>query len=246
MSSSRPAPSQAYSDSTPCRDTPLNEWRPPRFPHCLRPNSHRKTVTETNLATTGVLQLTGPFCLATTPPLARRLGNRAIDLAVRSSVAVRQTTPEGYGYHPALPPLARAIRPTDHAAMPSHGCGWRHRRRHRMDSHVFMRHPAAPTGGQVPTRAPCWHEPRCPAADAVDHGAARVVAARPEQGWSLLCNGVISFEDTGELLPDGYASEPHRGPLQVKPRSAPLVSPLQYLDGTEGQISRRIRAFWLS
>jgi hypothetical protein len=51
MSSSRPAPSQAYSDSTPCRDTPLNEWRPPRFPHCLRPNSHRKTVTETNLAT---------------------------------------------------------------------------------------------------------------------------------------------------------------------------------------------------
>jgi len=79
---------------------------------------------------------------------------------------------------------------------------------------TLMRHPAGPTGRQVPTRAPCWHEPRCPAADAVDHGAARVVAAHPEQGWSLLCNGVVSFEDTGELLPDGYASEPHRGPAR--------------------------------
>jgi hypothetical protein len=30
-----------------------------------------------------------------------------------------------------------------------------------------------------------------------------VVAAHPEQGWSLLCNGVVLFEDYGELLPDG-------------------------------------------
>jgi hypothetical protein len=29
------------------------------------------------------------------------------------------------------------------------------------------------------------------------------VAAHPEQGWSLLCNGVIVFDDTGELLPGG-------------------------------------------
>jgi hypothetical protein len=79
---------------------------------------------------------------------------------------------------------------------------------------TLVRHPAAPTGRQVPTRAPCLHEPRCPDADAVDHGAARVVAAHPEQGWSLLCNGVISFEDTGELLPDGRASEPRRGPAR--------------------------------
>ncbi|MET9191210.1 DUF5999 family protein, partial [Streptomyces tendae] len=25
-------------------------------------------------------------------------------------------------------------------------------------------------------------------------------AGYPEQGWSLLCNGVLLFEDTGELL----------------------------------------------
>jgi hypothetical protein len=33
--------------------------------------------------------------------------------------------------------------------------------------------------------------------------AARVVARHTEQGWSLLCNGVISFDDLGELLPGG-------------------------------------------
>jgi len=36
------------------------------------------------------------------------------------------------------------------------------------------------------------------------------VAHHPEQGWSLLCNGVLVFEDTGELLPDGQIIAPHR------------------------------------
>ena len=58
----------------------------------------------------------------------------------------------------------------------------------------------------------CTHQPPCPSADATDHDAARVVAGHPEQGWSLLCNGVIVFEDTGELLPDGRCLEPQRGP----------------------------------
>ncbi|MBB4763382.1 hypothetical protein BJ971_003938 [Actinoplanes digitatis] len=40
------------------------------------------------------------------------------------------------------------------------------------------------------------------------------MATFPEQGWSLLCNGVIVFEDTGELLPDGSTIEPHRGPAR--------------------------------
>jgi hypothetical protein len=40
------------------------------------------------------------------------------------------------------------------------------------------------------------------------------VAHHPEQGWSLLCNGVVLFEDTGELLPDGRVIAPHR-PLGV-------------------------------
>jgi hypothetical protein len=32
----------------------------------------------------------------------------------------------------------------------------------------------------------------------------------PEQGWSLLCNGVVVFEDTVELLPGGEIIAPHR------------------------------------
>ena len=49
----------------------------------------------------------------------------------------------------------------------------------------------------------CPHLPQCPSADAVDRDAAHVVAAHPEQGWSLLCNGVVIFEDLGEILPNG-------------------------------------------
>jgi hypothetical protein len=58
----------------------------------------------------------------------------------------------------------------------------------------------------------CQHRNPCPSAEAVDREAARVLATFPEQGWSLLCNGVIAFEDTGEILPDGTMIEPHRGP----------------------------------
>jgi uncharacterized protein DUF5999 len=60
----------------------------------------------------------------------------------------------------------------------------------------------------------CPHTPPCPPADAVDREAARVVTTVPEQGWSLLCNGVIVFEDGGELLPDGTSFSAHRGPAR--------------------------------
>ena len=56
---------------------------------------------------------------------------------------------------------------------------------------------------------PCAHHARCPAATAADHAAARIIAFHPEQGWSLLCNGVILFDDDGELLPDGETGQPH-------------------------------------
>jgi hypothetical protein len=29
------------------------------------------------------------------------------------------------------------------------------------------------------------------------------MASRPDQGWSLLCNGVVVFDDGGALLPGG-------------------------------------------
>jgi hypothetical protein len=56
----------------------------------------------------------------------------------------------------------------------------------------------------------CTHTPTCPSADSPDREAAHVVAGHPEQGWSLLCNGLVLFEDTGELLPDGQIIPPHR------------------------------------
>lgn len=69
------------------------------------------------------------------------------------------------------------------------------------------------------TSTMCAHNPPCPTAMAPDREAARPVAHRPEQGWSLLCNGVLAFEDTGELLPDGRIVAPHR-PLALTVGSA--------------------------
>ncbi|MFD9000116.1 DUF5999 family protein [Streptomyces sp. NPDC059582] len=63
----------------------------------------------------------------------------------------------------------------------------------------------------------CSHQPPCPHAESPHHHAAVIVSAHPEQGWSLLCNGTIRFDDTGELLPDGRVVGPCRtlGPLAV-------------------------------
>jgi hypothetical protein len=56
----------------------------------------------------------------------------------------------------------------------------------------------------------CQHKPTCPSAEATDREAAVVVAAHPDQGWSRLCNGVLLFDDTGEILPDGKIIAPRR------------------------------------
>jgi len=67
----------------------------------------------------------------------------------------------------------------------------------------------------------CMHTPECPAADAPDRDAAHVIAAHPEQGWSLLCNGVVVFEDLGDLLPDGRTNaRPTRALLLASPHRA--------------------------
>ena len=56
---------------------------------------------------------------------------------------------------------------------------------------------------------PCPHKPACPSAYDSDRYRAHVLAAHPEQGWSLLCNGVITFEDLGALLPTSGARDEH-------------------------------------
>lgn len=64
----------------------------------------------------------------------------------------------------------------------------------------------------VPAQAQtsCQHIPPCPRATAADHAAAHVIVYHPEQGWSLLCNGDILFDDGGELLSDGRPIAAHR------------------------------------
>ncbi len=67
----------------------------------------------------------------------------------------------------------------------------------------------------------CTHEPRCPSAQAPERAAAHASAPHPEQGWSLLCNGVIVFDDGGVLLPGGEAvAPPARTPRPAAPLSA--------------------------
>jgi len=72
---------------------------------------------------------------------------------------------------------------------------------------------AAPVAGHPVTRGECEHEPHCPAAYGLDRDAAHVIACHPEQGWSLLCNGVVLFDDTGEILPDGHCTDARRTDL---------------------------------
>src|SRR5664280_792160 len=95
---------------------------------------------------------------------------------------------------------------------------------HRLESVSTGRRPALQSGGggalglsarsrrqpRYEGDAMCHHQPSCPVAAATDHAAARVVGRQDNLGWSLLCNGVVLFDDTGELLPDGTPIAPRR------------------------------------
>ncbi len=56
----------------------------------------------------------------------------------------------------------------------------------------------------------CAHPTPCPDATSDLRDLAAVVRSHSEQGWSLLCNGVVLFDDDGELLPDGRVVADHR------------------------------------
>ncbi|WP_158842537.1 DUF5999 family protein [Saccharothrix deserti] len=48
----------------------------------------------------------------------------------------------------------------------------------------------------------CQHEPRCPSGTDSNGQWARITTSHPEQGWYLLCNGVVLFDDGGLMLSD--------------------------------------------
>jgi len=56
----------------------------------------------------------------------------------------------------------------------------------------------------------CNHSPACPTSHSPDARWAHAVRRHPEQGWDLLCNGVVLFYDGGALLPTGEALPPRR------------------------------------
>ena len=61
----------------------------------------------------------------------------------------------------------------------------------------------------------CHHQPRCPGASDSDRAAACVVVGHPEQGWSLLCNGIVLFDDAGILRLDAQVSALAPAPPQA-------------------------------
>jgi hypothetical protein len=52
----------------------------------------------------------------------------------------------------------------------------------------------------------CTQDPACPATDAIYGWAARNITGHPGQGGTLLCNGVLVFDEHGALLADGGAA----------------------------------------
>ena len=53
----------------------------------------------------------------------------------------------------------------------------------------------------------CSHSPQCPAADSAARTLAVVTASHHDQGWTLLCNGVVHFDDGVDLLPSGAIAD---------------------------------------
>ena len=67
----------------------------------------------------------------------------------------------------------------------------------------------------------CRHLPACPRADYPDREAARTVAFHPEQGWSLLCNGVVLFDDAGNCSLMAAVPTPSAAPCPRPTRKLP-------------------------
>jgi Family of unknown function (DUF5999) len=82
----------------------------------------------------------------------------------------------------------------------------------RQSAAGHIREPATGAGDARPAgKRDCRHRPRCPDALSPGRSTARIVAHHPGQGWSLLCNGGVLFDDGGALLPDGRAVAPAPG-----------------------------------
>ena len=89
----------------------------------------------------------------------------------------------------------------------------------------------------------CHHVTPCPDATSEARDLAAVVSSHPEQGWSLLCNGVVLFDDDGELLPDGraVARPPHLAGPELAGAEDPC-SPLELAASLRTGLAGGLRA----
>jgi len=71
----------------------------------------------------------------------------------------------------------------------------------------------------------CKHQPPCPDPLAPDRMAARLEVSHPAQRWSMLCNGVVLFDDAGGLLPDGREVGPRQGAPIPRQRARAVYVP---------------------
>ena len=93
---------------------------------------------------------------------------------------------------------------------------------HRPTSHRPTQH--QPAQHRPAQHRPAQHQPTCPAVDgATSPVAACTVAAHPEQGWSLLCSGVVLFDDGGYLLPASPGT-PSGTPTSTAPAAQPVAA----------------------
>jgi hypothetical protein len=69
--------------------------------------------------------------------------------------------------------------------------------------------------------------------------AARVKVSHPEQGWSMLCNGVVLFDDSGGLLPDGGEVGPRQEASDPRQRARAVCVPSVWVLAAGGLIARQ-------
>jgi len=75
------------------------------------------------------------------------------------------------------------------------------------DTWSLERHSHTHSDTHAPSHT-CTHAPRCPRPGSPIARKARVVVHHEEQGWYLLCNGVVLFDDGGAILPNGRVVSP--------------------------------------
>ena len=83
----------------------------------------------------------------------------------------------------------------------------------------------------------CQHLPPCPPRQALEHRGALIVAEHWDQGWSLLCNGVIIFDDGGEFVP-----APPGGTMNRPRPPARVFDPERAVDPSPGSSLKTTRA----